>query len=57
MAIKHEVWARPHGKRLKRFATFTIERWQYAMKLAAHLQDKGYEDVQVRDVGTAKAKP
>jgi SOS response regulatory protein OraA/RecX len=57
MSISYEVWATPLGKtRAKLILKFAERRWQDAEKLAQYLRDKGYGDVEIKEV-VQKGKP
>ena len=47
--LEYDVFAIPPGKcKHVFFATFIAERWQWAEKLKAYLEDKHFEDVEIR---------
>ena len=47
--VEYDVFAIPPGKsKHVFFATFVAERWQWAEKLKAYLEDKHFEDVEIR---------
>lgn len=49
--IEHQVWAIPPGKRKRvLFMAFDADRWQWAEKLLAYLQDQEFRGVEMRDV-------
>lgn len=52
--VTYEVWCRPKKKsgraRLVMEDVFPASRWQFALKLAARLRDKGYPEVVVREI-------
>ncbi len=49
MDFEHQVWATPPNQNeSKFFAAFELERWQWALKLVAYLEDNGHHHVQLR---------
>jgi hypothetical protein len=50
MAMEHVVYGKPPGqKKLRKFASYPPGRWQWALKLANYLRDRGHADVVVED--------
>lgn len=48
MTIEHEVWAVPPGGDTPTwYASFDLDRWQWAIKFAGYLEDRGCTDVEV----------
>lgn len=49
--MEHEVWARlTPGARKVYMDTYPQDQWQFALKYARRLRERGATDVEVRDV-------
>lgn len=53
MTESHEIWAAPPGENRQVFlGAYTQARWQWAMKHHKFLRDKGYDQVEIRNIPT-----